>query len=99
MHHLQTTKETEGTWSFPPSISQVSVNICCIRFEKNLDKEGFDKQKRHNYFICKVIQRRNNTINNVSRTKWNPVRFVIIRVITKLDERDEYDYLQPNWTT
>ena len=21
------------------------VNICCIRFEKNLDKEGFDKQK------------------------------------------------------
>ena len=45
MHHLQTTKETEGTWSFPPSISQVSVNICCIRFEKNLDKEGFDKQK------------------------------------------------------
>ena len=27
-----------------PSISQVSVNICCIRFEKNLDQEGFDKQ-------------------------------------------------------
>ena len=45
MHHLQTTKETEGSWPFPPSISQVSVNICCIRFEKNLDKEGFDKQK------------------------------------------------------
>ena len=45
MHHLQTTKETEGTWSSPPSISQVSVNICCIRFEKNLDKEGFDKRK------------------------------------------------------
>ena len=45
MHHLQTTKETEGSWPFPPFISQVSVNICCIRFEKNLDKEGFDKQK------------------------------------------------------
>ena len=34
MHHLQTTKETEGSWPFPPFISQVSVNICCIRFEK-----------------------------------------------------------------
>ena len=44
--------------------------------------------------------------NNGNRTEWSPVRSVIIRVITKLDDRaagvqfvnHENDYRQ-NWTT
>ena len=45
-------------------------------------------------------------ISNGNRTEWNPIRSVIIRVITKSDDRaavvrfvhHEYDY-RPNWTT
>ena len=37
-----------------------------------------------------------------NRTEWSPIRSVIIRVITKSDDRaavyHEYDY-RPNWTT
>ena len=46
------------------------------------------------------------TICNGNRTEWSPIRSVIIRVITKSDDREagvrfvyhEYDY-RPNWTT
>ena len=45
-------------------------------------------------------------ISNGNRTEWSPIRSVIIRVITKSDDREagvrfvnhEYDY-RPNWTT
>ena len=45
-------------------------------------------------------------ISNSNRTEWSPIRPVIIRVITKSDDRAagvqfvylEYDY-RPNWTT
>ena len=45
-------------------------------------------------------------ISNGNRTEWSPIRSVIIRVITKSDDRKagvrfvnhEYDY-RPNWTT
>jgi len=45
-------------------------------------------------------------VSNGNRTEWNPIRSVIIRVITKSDDRavgvlfvyHEYDY-RPNWTT
>ena len=45
-------------------------------------------------------------ISNGNRTEWSPIRSVIIRVITKSDDRSagvqfvyhEYDY-RPNWTT
>ena len=45
-------------------------------------------------------------ISNGNRTEWSPIRSVIIRVITKADDRaagarfvyHEYDYRQ-NWTT
>ena len=45
-------------------------------------------------------------ISNGNRTEWSPIRSVIIRVITKSDDRaagvrfvyHEYDYRQ-NWTT
>ena len=45
-------------------------------------------------------------ISNGNRTEWSPIRFVIIRVITKSDDSaagvrfvyHEYDY-RPNWTT
>ena len=48
----------------------------------------------------------NATISNGNRTEWSPIRSVIIRVITKSDDRaagvrfvyHEYDY-RPNWTT
>ena len=51
-------------------------------------------------------QKRITTINNGNRTEWSPIRSVIIRVITKSDDRaagvrfvyHEYDYRQ-NWTT
>ena len=47
-----------------------------------------------------------STINNGNRTEWSPIRSVIIRVITKSDDRkagvrfvnDKYDY-RLNWTT
>ena len=29
-----------------------------------------------------------SSINSGNRTKWNPIRFVITRVITKLDDRE-----------
>ena len=46
------------------------------------------------------------TLSNGNRTEWSPIRSVIIRVITKSDDRaagvrfvyHEYDY-RPNWTT
>ena len=46
------------------------------------------------------------TFSNGNRTEWSPIRSVIIRVITKSDDRaagvrfvyHEYDY-RPNWTT
>ena len=46
------------------------------------------------------------TISNGNRTEWSPIRSVIIRVITKSDDRaagvrfvyHEYHY-RPNWTT
>ena len=45
-------------------------------------------------------------LSNGNRTEWSPIRSVIIRVITKSDDRaagvrfvnHEYDY-RPNWTT
>ena len=45
-------------------------------------------------------------ISNGNRTEWSPIRSVIIRMITKSDDRaagvrflyHEYDY-RPNWTT
>ena len=47
-----------------------------------------------------------DTISNGNMTEWSPIRSVIIRVITKSDDRaagvrfvyHEYDY-RPNWTT
>ena len=47
-----------------------------------------------------------HSINNGNRTEWSPIRSVIIRVITKSDDRaagvrfvyHEYDY-RLNWTT
>ena len=46
------------------------------------------------------------SVSNGNRTEWSPIRSVIIRVITKSDDRvagvrfvyHEYDY-RPNWTT
>ena len=60
--------------------------------------QGCEKQtwrRWNDHFIC-----------NGNRTKWSPIRSVIIRVITKSDDRaagvrfvhHEYDYRQ-NWTT
>ena len=54
---------------------------------------------RMNYFPFGII-------SNGNRTEWSPIRSVIIRVITKSDDRaagvrfvyHEYDY-RPNWTT
>ena len=54
------------------------------------------------YIICVDI----NVINNGNRTEWSPIRSVIIRVITKSDNREagvrfvyhEYDY-RPSWMT
>ena len=48
----------------------------------------------------------NDMLSNGNRTEWSPIRSVIIRVITKSDDRaagvrfvyHEYDY-RPNWTT
>ena len=53
-----------------------------------------------------VITLTSTLISNGNRTEWSPIRSVIIRVITKSDDRaggvrfvyHEYDY-RPNWTT
>ena len=53
-----------------------------------------------------MLLTKKDAISNGNRTEWNPIRSVIIRVITKSDDgaagvrfvyRD-YDY-RPNWTT
>ena len=62
-------------------------------------KKTRDAGKRA-YFILDRL------ISNGNRTVWSPIRSVIIRVITKSDDRaagvrfvyHEYDYRQ-NWTT
>ena len=56
--------------------------------------------------LCATVHNRTCTINNGNRTKWNLIRSVIIRVITKSDDRaagvrfvnHEYNY-RLNWTT
>ena len=56
----------------------------------------------HIYNFCFLLI----IISNGNRTEWSPIRSVIIRVITKSDDRaagvrfdyHEYDY-RPNWTT
>ena len=55
---------------------------------------------------CVPNQKGKRKISNGNRTEWSPIRSVIIRVITKSDDRaagvrfvyHEYDY-RPNWTT
>ena len=62
-------------------------------------RPGAEKKRVQGYKIY-------HTISNGNRTEWSPIRSVIIRVITKLDDRaagvrfvyHEYDYRQ-NWTT
>ena len=58
-------------------------------------------------YTSPFIEFNNNImISNGNRTEWSPIRSVIIRVITKSDDRaagvrfvyHEYDY-RPNWTT
>ena len=61
-------------------------------------------------FVCSVFFKEASfsslSISNGNRTEWSPIRSVIIRVITKSDDRaagvrfvyHEYDY-RPNWTT
>ena len=52
-----------------------------------------------------MITRQHTLISYGNRTEWSPIRSVIIRVITKSDDRaagvrfvyHEYDY-RPNWT-
>ena len=56
--------------------------------------------EKHHVFLAR------ERISNGNRTKWSPVQSVIIRVITKPDDRGagvrfvyhEYDY-RLNWTT
>ena len=56
--------------------------------------------------IIIIIGSSSSSSSNVNRTKWSPIRSVIIRVITKSDDRaagvrfvyHEYDY-RPNLTT
>ena len=53
-----------------------------------------------------LYQKFPTTISNGNRTEWSPIRSVIIRVMTKLDDQaagvrfvyHEYDY-RPKWTT
>ena len=57
-------------------------------------------------FRLRLITPTSTLISNGNRTEWSPIRSVIIRVITKSDDRaagvrfvyHEYDY-RPNWTT
>ena len=56
--------------------------------------------------VTKTIMITISGISNGNRTEWSPIRSLIIRVITKSDDRaagvrfvyHEYDY-RPNWTT
>ena len=56
--------------------------------------------------VCRLSTAGSFAICNGNRTEWSPIRSVIIRVITKSDDRaagvrfvyHEYDYRQ-NWTT
>ena len=67
--------------------------------QKYTEKEPIRAQGFASDWVCHII-------SNGNRTEWSPIRSVIIRVITKLDDREagvqfvnnEYDY-RPNWTT
>ena len=70
-----------------------------INTDKNYPTKKFANRKK--IFVYKF-----SFICNGNRTEWSPIRPVIIRVITKSDDRaagvrfvyHEYDY-RPNWTT
>ena len=58
------------------------------------------------YMYCITYKENKSQISNINRTEWSPIRSVIIRVITKSDDRTagvrfvyhKYDY-RLNWTT
>ena len=60
----------------------------------------------HDYNFRFTLDFNAPSVSNGNRTDWSPIRSVIIRVITKSDDRaagvrfvyHEYDY-RPNWTT
>ena len=63
-------------------------------------------QSEHRIRFILPARGASHIISNGNRTEWSPIRSVIIRVITKSDDRaagvrfvyHEYDYRQ-NWTT
>ena len=71
-------------------MATLEFHLCNYKLMLKLIKEQF---------ITRVI-------SNGNRTEWSPIRSVIIRVITKSNDRaagvrfvyHEYDY-RPNWTT
>ena len=70
--------------------TRMTENMFSISFRKHRD------DKRGNSLLTLII-------SNGNRTEWSPIRSVIIRVITKSDDRarfvyHEYDY-RLNWTT
>ena len=73
-----------------------------INSDNDDDKSDNINHKKHDSYD----DDKQNDNSNGSRTEWSPIRSVIIRVITKSDDRadgvrfvyHEYDYI-PNWTT
>ena len=83
----------------------ISIDLAEIIHLSTVTQENVDRKKNVDYlefYITEII----TTISNGNRTEWSPIRSVIIRVITKSDDRaagvrfvyHEYDY-RLNWTT
>ena len=79
--------------SFPWKLNRYSYGV-----QFGINCTALDQSKLSNFVEC--------TISNCNRTEWSPIQSVIIRVITKSDDRaagvrfvyHEYDY-RLNWTT
>ena len=77
-----------------------------LNIKARKDSHGFDNIDDYFPDSGAVILLLLIIISNGNRTEWSPIRSVIIRVITKSDDRaagvqfvyHEYDYRQ-NWTT
>ena len=86
-------KKKKGKLTFGEKENHPKANVSCTGF-----------LLRHLFYLAVTV--RVFLISNGNRTGWNPIRSVIIRVITKSDDRaagvrfvyHEYDF-RPNWTT
>ena len=103
--HNITATINSTTSNEPTTIAKMNLNLCSGSRLGELSSPSTSLKEQSNKVNSEVI----NIIviiNNGNRTEWSPIWSVIIRVITKSDDREagvrfvnhKYDY-RLNWTT